>query len=636
MIYGANLGLLAALGFQAPNVPERPSHIADTNSHPNVPASQPYAAANKSDDRPNIMWLHVESTDGRTYNDDMADVVPIPRIRSLQDRGAKFVNFYANIPICCPSRASVWVGRQAHNMPHEHNGIKANGAWSNYEGFGVANSTFDTLKVSDRLASAGYNINIGGKEDWLSGGHSSTTMVDSFSIYSRWPYSIPEEGGFHVWGDCGGNVTINPGNNSAHKDDWKIVAAHVQWLGDGSAAGAVAQQPWFAYAGMGIVHPPYRTDEEHWNRIPAELVTAPHWPAFDAEAVHPCDLQVSMKKGCARTYADLAYLNTTDHKAGIRRVYYAMISEWDDMVGAYIDAVDAAGLTARTLFFVSSDHGDMQMEHMQFYKMAAYEASTRVPLVVAGPGVAHIGDGNVLALGSLVDLMPTFLEVARAPYVTTAAVGSADPAAVDGTSLVQLMRHGDAAAASHPAHVVSQHHGENLAMSWYMVRRGEMKYVVWGTGEQHEPQLFNLTSDPDEWTNLARGVGAIERGTGRHARADTHPHGALVAELDALLRSEIDYPAVTRDVAAYNVKMARWWMAHEPRWHGVLGGTANASWPQPPDSNTYTLNDDWGQLWREHPTRYWDAWWAWVNATDAEAQPDIPACPAALEHGWHD
>lgn len=30
-----------------------------------------------------------------------------------------------------------------------------------------------------------------------------------------------------------------------------------------------------------------------------------------------------------------------------------------------------------------------------------------------------------------------------------------------------------------------------------MIRKGEMKYVVWGTGKQHPPQLFNLTSDPN-------------------------------------------------------------------------------------------------------------------------------------------
>ena len=111
--------------------------------------------------------------------------------------------------------------------------------------------------------------------------------------------------------------------------------------------------------------------------------------------------QVTMKKGCALPHAGL---NTSAHKVGVRRAYYAMIAEFDDMVGEYMDAVDDAALTARahttrtrrlqpaahppppppqarTVIVVSSDHGDMQMEHQQFYKMSAYEASTRVPLV---------------------------------------------------------------------------------------------------------------------------------------------------------------------------------------------------------------------------------------------------------------
>lgn len=90
--------------------------------------------------RPNIMWMHVESTDGRLYNDDSP--VPIPNIRSVQKRGVNFVNFYANVPICCPSRASVITGRQPHNIPHEHNGYPVIGALSNYEGLGLKNTTW--------------------------------------------------------------------------------------------------------------------------------------------------------------------------------------------------------------------------------------------------------------------------------------------------------------------------------------------------------------------------------------------------------------------------------------------------------------------------------------------------------------
>ena len=140
-------------------------------------------------------------------------------------------------------------------MPHTTNGITVRGAWNNYEGFGQKRGEgFDTMKISDRLATqANYTVKIVGKEDWMTGGHSLNTMIDSFSIYSRWPYNVPKEGpsqgGFHIWGDCGGNVSINPGNQTAHAGDWKGVQTGVDWIGDRSPAGAAASQPFFFYDG---------------------------------------------------------------------------------------------------------------------------------------------------------------------------------------------------------------------------------------------------------------------------------------------------------------------------------------------------------------------------------------------------
>merc|ERR1711908_226327 len=109
-----------------------------------------------------------------------------------------------------------------------------------------------------------------------------------------------------------------------------------------------------------------------------------------------------------------------------------------------------------------------------------------------------------------------------------------------------------------------------------MVRRGELKYVAWGTGEQHHPQLFNLTADPDEWVNLA----GPEMLRADRARYDQYQE--VVKDMDKLLRNSIDYPSVTREVAQYNLKMAQWWMNTEPKWRGVLNGTQEASRPQPP------------------------------------------------------
>jgi hypothetical protein len=56
----------------------------------------------------------------------------------------------------------------------------------------------------------------------------------------------------------------------------------------------------------------------------------------------------------------------------------------------------------------------------------------------------------------------------------------------------------------------------------------------------HPLQLFNLSSDPDEWVNLA-----LDKA-----------NQPLVDELDALLKTKIDYPEVARDVARYNIQVS--------------------------------------------------------------------------------
>ena len=42
-------------------------------------------------------------------------------------------------------------------------------------------------------------------------------------------YSIPENGGWHIWGDCGGNLTVDPGSaaqartDGGHSGDWNVL-----------------------------------------------------------------------------------------------------------------------------------------------------------------------------------------------------------------------------------------------------------------------------------------------------------------------------------------------------------------------------------------------------------------------------
>lgn len=78
----------------------------------------------------------------------------------------------------------------------------------------------------------------------------------------------------------------------------------------------------------------------------------------------------------------------------------------------------------------------------------AYEASSHVPLVIAGPGMSYQGD--IKHITSMVDLMPTFLDLAGADV----------PSYLDGSSLVPFLKTGKSP--SHPDTAISQFHGENL------------------------------------------------------------------------------------------------------------------------------------------------------------------------------
>lgn len=77
------------------------------------------------------------------------------------------------------------------------------------------------------------------------------------------------------------------------------------------------------------------------------------------------------------------------------------------VAGEVISALRDTGLLKETIVIFTSDHGELAMEHQQFYKMSMYEGSSHVPLLVMGPGVKE--QQQISNLVSLVDIYPTML-----------------------------------------------------------------------------------------------------------------------------------------------------------------------------------------------------------------------------------
>ena len=77
------------------------------------------------------------------------------------------------------------------------------------------------------------------------------------------------------------------------------------------------------------------------------------------------------------------------------------------IAGEIILALRQLGLLQKTVVIYTADHGELAMEHRQFYKMSMYEASSHVPLLIMGPGIQ--ANLQVSSVVSLVDIYPTML-----------------------------------------------------------------------------------------------------------------------------------------------------------------------------------------------------------------------------------
>jgi arylsulfatase A-like enzyme len=146
----------------------------------------------------------------------------------------------------------------------------------------------------------------------------------------------------------------------------------------------------------------------------------------------------------------------------------------DEAVAAIINALQAHGELANTLFVFTADTGWMQREHrIPNGKVHAYEESIRVPLVMRGPGVP--ANTTRTSASSNVDLAPTVLDAADAVAGIT----------VDGRSLIP---------AGPTRNLLVETGPRTDGSRWYAaVRHPRFLYVEYSTGER---ELYDLQSDP--------------------------------------------------------------------------------------------------------------------------------------------
>lgn len=458
--------------------------------------------------RPNIVMVMSDAFDGRLTFDPGSKVVQLPFVNYLRELGTTFLNAYTNSPICCPSRAAMWSGQFVHLTQ----------SWNNYKCLEANATTW-----MDLLEANGYLTKSMGKLDYTSGSHSVSNRVEA---WTRDVHFLLRQEGRPVTQLVGNMSTVR-----IMRKDWENTDKAAQWIRQRAAS---PQQPFALYLGLNLPHP-YKTESlgptgggstfltsPYWlKKVSSELITIPKW--LPVAAMHPVDYYSTFTKNCSGAF-------TEEEVKSIRGFYYAMCAEADAMLGQVISALRENGLLNNTVVIFTADHGELAMEHRQFYKMSMFEGSSHVPLLIMGPGL--ISGLQVNQLVSLVDLYPTVLDIAGIPAVGT----------VSGYSLLPLLSKSSAfSKKQHPDWVLSEYHGCNVNASTYMLRSGQWKYIAYADGLSVSPQLFDVTQDKDELHNVV------------------HKFPDVQAHLDKILRSIVDYPKVSTTVHLYNKKAFGAW-----------------------------------------------------------------------------
>lgn len=403
-------------------------------------------------ERLNIIQFHAESWDGRKLgcmklNPAMADATP--NIDKLASEGTMFRNAYSSNPICCPSRANMLSGTYTHTCE----------SWSNFKGLETGMWTYPKgLQKTHEI------VLLGKYYDHLTGHHSVMNRIADFleplNINS---YPVMEA-------DPAQSFKVDSSREPEyHKQDWENAERAINFIKNWEAG----DKPFLIHFNPELVHSAFYTNQYWLDKIPEELVDIPEIDTTD----HPAEVYQINSKGWRYGF-DRETVRT------VRRIYFAMCAEADAILGKIARAVEESGLSDSTVIIFSSDHGELALEHQQYYKMSMYEPSVRVPLIMKGPGIkaGQKIDNPV----SLVDIAPTICDLG----------GIEKRQYFDGESLLPLAygetTHSRNWALANYAGVTSN------TMAW-MIRKDNYKLIAY---EGYPSRLFNLINDPGELNDI--------------------------------------------------------------------------------------------------------------------------------------
>ena len=421
--------------------------------------SAPPESAGASDERPpNIIII---TADDLGYGDLASYGHPnirTPHLDRMADEGQRWTSFYAQAPVCSPSRAALLTGRV-----HLRSGM-----------FGRRTAVFfpdslaglpaEEVTLAEALREEGYATGIVGK--WHLG---------------HLPEYLPTRHGFDSWfgipysNDMDWNLPEGMPNRTAYFNP-EVDYWHVPLMRDQDEVERPANQTTVTqrYAEEAVSFIEAHQDQPFFLYLPH---TMPHMPLFRSALFEG--------HSSAGTYGDV-------------------IEEVDSAVGQVIDAVERLGLSANTLVVFTSDNGPWTSFEthggsagpLRHGKGTTFEGGMRVPAIFWWPGT--IAPSVVQAIGSAMDLFTTSIILAGGTVPTDRPIDGVDIGPVLlGAGPTQR----DTMAYYRMGELFAFRQGQYKV---HFVTEG--RYGLPPTRTEHDPPLlFDLSVDPGERYDVSAG-----------------------------------------------------------------------------------------------------------------------------------
>ena len=420
-------------------------------------------------DKPNILIFMVDQLNGTFFPDGPADWLHAPNLHALAQRSTRFANTYTASPLCAPGRASFMSGQLPSRTRVYDN---------------AAEFASDIPTYAHHLRRAGYYTCLSGKMHFVGPdqlhGFEDRLTTDIYPADFGWTPDYRKPGEriewwYHNMGSVTGAGTAEISNQMEYDDEVANFATQKLY----QLSRGLDDRPWAVTVSFTHPHDPYVArrkfmdlyqDCEHLDPIEQSY-------EFDQYDAH------SQRIMLANDYTNFDI--TRDHVRRARQAYFANISYLDEKIGEVLQVLEDTRQSENTTILFVSDHGDMLGEKGMWFKMSFYEGSARVPLMVCSP---KMRPGVVTTPVSTIDVTPTLAELAGVsmeevmPWTT-------------GESLVSL-----ANGVERTTPVAMEYAAEGSYAPLVSLRSQQWKY---NRCTLDPDQLFDLSTDPQEKTNLA-------------------------------------------------------------------------------------------------------------------------------------